>query len=96
MFHGHDDIAKEIIPATGCYSVVVPREEIEFSVAAVFWPAVYHLMLKENDKKMSHASLRQNLRKVAALFDADIGYYSRSKKLPRGYTGDILRKSPSK
>lgn len=89
----HDDMAKEIIPKTDCYSVVGPKEDIEFSVAAVFWPAVYHLMFKVNDLKMSHMTLKKNLQRVTALFDVDIGYYSRSKKLKRGYTGDILRNS---
>ncbi len=86
----HEDMAKEIIPKTGCYSVVGPREDIAFTTAAVFWPAIYHLMFVNNDESMSHADLKRNLKKVTALFDTDIGYFSRSKRFKRGYTRDFL------
>jgi hypothetical protein len=88
----HGDMAKEIIPKTGCYSVVGPKEDIEFSTAAVFWPAIYHLMFSHNDSSMKHVELKENLKRVTGLFDVDIGYYSASKKLPRGYTRDLLKK----
>lgn len=88
----HDDMAREIIPKTGCYSVVGPKEDIEFSAAAVFWPSIYHLMFSHNGTKMKHRELKDNLISVADLFDIEIGYYSRSKKRKRGYTQDILKK----
>ena len=37
----HDDVAKAIIPKTGCISIVGPRDDITFSDAAVFWPSIY-------------------------------------------------------
>ena len=88
----HDDMAKEIIPKTDCYSVVGPKEDIEFSAAAVFWPAIYHLMFSHNGRAMKHPELKDNLKRVANLFNVQIGYYSRSKKLKRGYTSDFLKK----
>lgn len=88
----HEDMAKEIVPKTGCYSVVGPREDIAFTTAAVFWPAIYHLMFAINDSAMTHGVLKRNLEKVTALFGIEIGYFSRSKKLKRGYTRDILRR----
>ena len=88
----HDDMAKEIIPTTGCYSVVGPKDDIEFSTAAVFWPAIYHLMFSHNGSGMKHKELKENLKRVTDLFRVDIGYYSASKKLERGYTRDLLTK----
>jgi len=86
----HDEMAKEIIPKTDCYSVVGPKEDIEFSAAAVFWPSIYHLMFSHNGTSMKHAELKANFTRVADLFGVEIGYYSRSKKLKRGYTRDFL------
>lgn len=91
----HGDMAKEIIPKTGCYSVVGPKEDIKFSTAAVFWPAIYHLMFSHNGSAMKHRELKENLKRVTDLFEVDIGYYSASKVQPRGYTRDLLRKRSS-
>ena len=87
----HEDMAKEIIPKTGCYSVVGPREDIPFTVAAVFWPALYHLMFTIKDNAISHGTLKENLSRVSDLFDTEIGYFSKSKRLKRGYTSDIMK-----
>jgi hypothetical protein len=91
----HDDMAKEIIPKTGCYSVVGPKEDIEFSTAAVFWPAIYHLMFSHSGSGMKHRELKDNLKRVTDLFEVDIGYYSASKVKSRGYTRDLLQKRTS-
>lgn len=88
----HDDMAKEIIPKTNCYSIVGPKEDIEFSTAAVFWPTIYHLMFAHSGAAMKHRELKDNLGRVTGLFDVDIGYYSRSKKQKRGYTSDLLKR----
>lgn len=88
----HEDMAKEIIPRTQCYSVVGPREDIPFTTAAVFWPALYHLMFTFKDTAMSHKALKETLARVSDLFDTEIGYFSKSKKLKRGYTADIMRR----
>ena len=88
----HEDLAKEIIPDSGCYSVVGPNEDILFSDAAILWSAIYHLMFSENNMAMNHAVLKKHLRNTTNLFDVDISYFSKSKKLKRGYTKDILKK----
>jgi hypothetical protein len=88
----HEEMAREIVPKTGCYSVVGPREDIAFTAAAVFWPAIYHLMFTINDRAMTHSVLKRNLEKVTSLFGIEIGYFSRSKKAKRGYTTDILKR----
>ena len=88
----HEDLAKEIIPRSGCYSVVGPNEDILFSDAAILWSAIYHLMFSENDRAMSHSTLKKHLINTTNLFDVDISYFSKSKKLKRGYTSDILKK----
>jgi hypothetical protein len=59
----HEDMAKVIVPKTGCYSVVGPRESIAFTAAAVFWPAIYHLMFTISDSVMTRCVLKGNLEK---------------------------------
>lgn len=88
----HEDLAKEVIPSSGCYSVVGPTEEIYFSDAAIFWSSVYHLLFSENSKAIGHSALKSILQKACKLFEVKIAYYSKSKKLERGYTKDILKK----
>lgn len=87
----HTAMARKIILGTNCVSVVGPRKDIFFTEAAVFWPAIYHLMFTQFDSAISHSTLKKSLKKVASLFDVNIGYYSRSKRLKRGYTRDILK-----
>jgi hypothetical protein len=88
----HEELAKEILPQSGCFSVVGPTEDIYFSDAAIVWSSIYHLMFTENSKGMSHTVLKDKLKKVCELFGVEFGYFSRSKYLKRGYTKDLLRK----
>lgn len=88
----HEDLAKEIIPNSGCYSVVGPNEDILFTDAAILWSSIYHLMFSENSQAMSHAVLKRHLKNTTNLFGVGISYFSKSNKLKRGYTKDILEK----
>jgi len=87
----HEDMAKEIIPSTGCYSVVGPTEKIYFSDAAIVWSSIYHLMFSKDSDKMSRKVLKENLTKICKLFEVNMGYFSKSNKLKRGYTKDLLQ-----
>lgn len=87
----HKQMASAIIPTTDCVSIVGPIQDIHFSEAAVFWPAVYHLIFSTEKDAMSHMTLKKHLINASTLFDIKIGYYSRSKIRKRGYTGDILK-----
>jgi len=87
----HEKMAAAIIPSTHCVSIVGPREVVRFSEAAVLWPAIYHLMFSAKDNAMTHALLKKNLARVSELFGVELGYFSRSKLLKRGYTFDLLK-----
>jgi hypothetical protein len=87
----HKRMAADIIPKTRCYSVVGPRRAIGFAEAVVFWPALYHLMFTIAPEGMKRRALADNLRKVAALFEVEIGYYARSQSRTSGFTEDILK-----
>jgi hypothetical protein len=86
----HRRMAAKVIPTTKCLSVVGPRRDIGFTEAAVFWPAVYHLLFSSDSERVTRAALRAALSKVASLFSVEIGYYSTSSSA-RGYSRDILK-----
>jgi hypothetical protein len=88
----HEDLAEAIIPKSGCYSVVGPNEDINFTHAAILWASMYHLMFTHNNEVMKHSELKRYLEDTSKLFEVDISYFSKSKTLKRGFTKDILRK----
>ena len=85
-------MAGQIIEKTQCFSVLGPRKSIAFSDAVVFWQILYHLMFSENYDGMGTNKLKQTLNDIESLLPVEIAYFSRSKKLKRGYTGDLLKK----
>ena len=87
----HDALAAEILPGSGCYSVVGPTENIAFTDAAIMWSAIYHLMFTKSATAMKHAELKRQLQRVTKLFGAPLAYYSKSLVLKRGYTKDLLK-----
>ncbi len=87
----HKDMAKEIIPKTGCYSIVGPTTDIYFTEAAVFWPSIYHLMFTDKDDAMKRDTLKTHLQSVSSLFKIDIGHFSRSTN-KRGFSASIMTK----
>lgn len=88
----HEKMAKAIIPETQCVSIVGPKEAVSFCDAVVLWPAIYHLMFTNRDDAMSHDALKTVLKDTVDLFKVNMGYFSRSKKLKRGYTVDFLNR----
>lgn len=88
----HEDLAKAIIPSSGCFSVVGPNEDIFFTDAAVLWSSFYHLMFSENNEVMKSSSMKRHLENTSRMFGIEIAYFSKSKKLKRGFTKNILKK----
>lgn len=90
----HKEMARAIVPPTQLYSVIGPRKDIGFAEAAVFWPALYHLVFKRDREGMTRATLARSLRKVAQMIGVDIGYYSRSAGRKSGFSRNILAAKP--
>lgn len=86
----HEDLAKVLIPPSGCYSVIGPTEDIFFTDAAIVWSAVYHLMFSEDSDRMTQKRLKEKLTKVCELFSVKLAYFSSSKNNNKGYTRDLL------
>ena len=81
-----EDLARKIIPNSGCLSVVGPIKDIYFSDATVVWSSVYHLMFSQNERSMRRSVLKDRLQRVCELFDVEFGFYARSRSNEVGYT----------
>jgi hypothetical protein len=88
----HEDLAREIIPDSGCFSVIGPNEAIRFTDAAILWASLYHLMFSHSRNGMQHAQLLKVLQNTTKLFQVQMSYFSRSKIQPEGFTRDFLCK----
>lgn len=47
----NEELAKAIIPDSGCYSIIGPSESVKFSDAAILWASFYHLIFNYDSGK---------------------------------------------
>lgn len=85
-------LARNVIPSSGCISVIGPVIDIEFRDAAIIYASFYHLMFKKSPSKMTRGDVMSILQKVADTFEISLNYFSISKRY--GFKGD--RVNPKK
>jgi hypothetical protein len=73
------NLAEEIIPGSGCYSILGPAEDIKFKDATIFWASFYHLMFEASPDSMRRTKIRKNAQNAANLFDIQLYYFNSSK-----------------
>lgn len=88
----HLDLAKAVIPQSGCFSVIGPNEDVYFGDAAILWSSLYHLMFSHNAEKMQRNELVNFLRQTSKLFQVSMSYFSKSTATPSGVSEDLLEK----
>jgi len=88
-------IARNIIPFSGCYSIIGPVNQVHFHDAAIIWASFYHLMFKADRRRMKRRDISKTLQKVVNTFGISLNYFSTSEN-EYGYKGDqfIPRKKP--
>ncbi|WP_266029767.1 CHAT domain-containing protein [Brucella intermedia] len=79
----HENLAKQLLPETGCYSLIGPQNAINFDDAAAFWVAFYQLMFKE--PSMKREELQRRVRELSAIFEEPINYFASSQSRAKGY-----------
>ncbi|GAJ30308.1 MULTISPECIES: CHAT domain-containing protein [Alphaproteobacteria] len=79
----HENLAKQLLPQTGCYSLIGPQNAINFDDAAAFWVAFYQLMFKE--RSMKREELQRRVRELSAIFEEPINYFASSQSRANGY-----------
>ena len=78
-------LAGELLPGTGCYSLIGPARDIRFDDAAAFWVSFYHLMFKLNPRTMRNRELRDRIVELSSVFEQPIHYFGASRKAKRGF-----------
>ena len=78
-------LAAELLPGTGCYSLIGPASRIGFDDAAAFWVSFYHLMFKLNPRTMKHVELKRRIVELSALFEESFHYFAASRSSDRGF-----------
>jgi len=82
------NLARRIINISGCYSVMGPKEDVQFDKAAIVWATFYHLMLRDGARYMKREMIERNAQAVCKLIGLKMNYYrgSKTKKLIHGMT----------
>lgn len=86
----HMDLAKAVIPQSGCYSVIGPNESVRFTDAAVLWSSLYHLMFSHNSESMKRNELLKFLKETSRLFQVRMSYFSKNTSAKSGVSRDLL------
>jgi hypothetical protein len=87
-------LARQLMPKSGCYSVLGPRNEILFRTAPILWASLYHVMFSADDATMKHAVLRVKAQEVANMFRVQLNFIRRKNEASEGYV--IQRIIPAK
>ena len=79
-------LAAALLAHTKCHSVIGPNARIKFSDAAIFWASFYHLIFANNFDSMVMKDIQSVIKKLTAVYNVPIDYYSHSKKLKQGFS----------
>jgi hypothetical protein len=71
----NDELATAILPKSGCYSIVGPRNRINFDDALLMWASFYHLAFRDNDDGLRGGKIRWMLRRIRHTFGIEFDYY---------------------
>ncbi|GAA3553280.1 hypothetical protein [Marinobacter xestospongiae] len=84
-------LAKQLLPGSGCYSLIGPARDINFDDAAAFWVSFYHLMFRANERGMGRKDLKWCITELAALYGEPVNYFAASGSAKQG-----LKRVPSR
>ena len=72
-------LATAVMQASGCQSVIGPKEDISFGDAALMWASFYHLMFRDKDQnKMTSGKIGWALRRIHYAFQREFVYFTRA------------------
>jgi hypothetical protein len=74
----NDELARAILPKSGCNSIVGPRKKIDFDDALLMWATFYHLTFRDNDDGLKGGKIRWMLRRIKHTFGIEFDYYRKA------------------
>lgn len=75
----NNKLAEELIPKSDCISIIGPKNDIAFRDATIMWSSFYHLMFKDDSRKMLGKNVVENMQKVVNTFGEPLNYFRSSK-----------------
>jgi hypothetical protein len=78
-------LAKELMPRSGCWSIMGPTGRIHFNVAVVLWASFYHLMFRADSEKMSYEAIKATAKKVVQMFEEPMTLIRHAESSTEGY-----------
>ena len=81
----NEDLAKAIIPDSGCYSIIGPSEPVAFSDAAILWASFYHLIFNYDEERIERKGIIKYCQHIVNLFGVPLNYYSFSRSQKSGF-----------
>jgi hypothetical protein len=84
------NLARNIFPLSECNSVVGPATDIGFDDAAILWASFYHLMFKEDFKKMKGKNIELILQTLADTFNVILSYFAADNESPEGFKLELF------
>lgn len=83
-------LAKQLLPGTGCYSILGPSGKPYISDAAIFWTSFYHTIFRLNPDSMNARRVLATATTLSSVFAIPLNYFA-----PKG-AGIKSRKIPPK
>lgn len=81
----NERLAAAVFNGSGCHSLIGPKQIINFDDSAAFWTTFYHLMFKQDDRRMKHRTIEYYVRELATLFGEPINYFRKSASAAEGF-----------
>ena len=64
----NETLAKEIIPDSGCFSILGPDENIAFNDAAILWASLYHVLFTADPNAITRVGLTAKAQEVSNMY----------------------------
>lgn len=80
-----EKLAAELMPDSGCFSILGPSEDVIISNSAIMWASLYHLMFKADHRVMKRETLSEKARVVGAAFGIRLNLFVKDGNEERGY-----------
>jgi hypothetical protein len=81
----NEALAEAVMPGSGCFSILGPREDIAFGDAAILWASLYHVMFAAEATAMKRETLKAKAQEVSNMFRVPLRFFTRSTTARQGY-----------
>jgi len=87
-------LADNIMPDSGCYSILGPDQDIYFGDAAVLWASFYHVMFSADSTAMKYKTIKAKAQEVSDMYRVRLKLIGHDEDSSKGY--DIRTIAPRK